>query len=312
MSFQVCREDPLRKSMGSKTAFYLVFTDLDGTLLDHDTYDWGPAIPALDLCRTRGVPVILVSSKTRAEMDVLRRKLSLTGPFISENGGGIFFPVETFPDPPDGAFPDAANGVENPIQRAGSGTKTGLWRISLGVSYERLVRALEDIRSELGWDIQGFSTMGSHEISQLTGLDRQATARAAMREYDEPFVLRGVPPKDLSPLYRAAEERGLSITSGGRFYHLQGKNDKAVAMERVAGHYKACRGDVTTIALGDSPNDFAMLERADIPVLIRSQRTFPDLERRIPGLIVSDRAGPAGWNSVIWQILTPNGEGIDE
>jgi len=71
---------------------FLIFTDLDGTLLDHDTYGWEEALPALDLCRRLGVPVILVSSKTRAEMDVLQNRLGLSAPFISENGGGIFFP----------------------------------------------------------------------------------------------------------------------------------------------------------------------------------------------------------------------------
>lgn len=298
--------------MESNAPFYLVFTDLDGTLLDHDTYDWRPAIPALDLCRVKEVPVILVSSKTRAEMDVLRRRLSLAGPFIAENGGGIFFPMEAFPDPPDGAvFSDEPATPEGSPRWSEPGGKAGLWKISLGVPYAGLVSALEDIRHELNWDIRGFSKMGLEEIARLTGLDREEARWSALREYDEPFIIQGEP-KDLGPLYRAAEQRGLLITAGGRFYHLQGKNDKAMAMERVAAWYRARRERVTVIALGDSPNDFAMLERADIPVLIRSRRTFPDLKRRIPGLIVSDRPGPAGWNLVIQQILTQYGEGVHE
>jgi len=297
--------------MGPNAPLFLVFTDLDGTLLDHDTYDWEPAIPALDVCRERGVPVILVSSKTRAELDILRRRLSLKGPFISENGGGIFFPAETFPDPPAGAVfsrdpqqPDPAS--RGPGNRPGEG---GLWKISLGVPYARLVQALEDIRRELNWDIKGFSMMGLEEISRLTGLAREEARWAALREYDEPFILQGDAPQDLAPLYRAAEKRGLRITSGGRFFHLQGKNDKAGALERVSAHYRKRHDPVTVIALGDSPNDFAMLEKADIPVLIRSPRTFPDLKRRIPGLIVSDQFGPAGWNAVIQRLLRKNGEG---
>lgn len=45
----------------------ILFTDLDGTLLDHESYEWKEAKPALDLCKERRVPIILVSSKTRAE-----------------------------------------------------------------------------------------------------------------------------------------------------------------------------------------------------------------------------------------------------
>ena len=58
----------------SVTPFYVIFTDLDGTLLDHDTYEWKEAEPALDLCKKLGVPVVFVSSKTRAEIEVLRRQ----------------------------------------------------------------------------------------------------------------------------------------------------------------------------------------------------------------------------------------------
>lgn len=301
-------DEPCR-STGSNPPFYLVFTDLDGTLLDHDTYRWDAAIPALEQCKTNGTPVILVSSKTRVEIDILRRRLSLSEPFISENGGGIFFPKERFTDPPPGAV-----SAEDPAANAGSSRvsgparETGLWEISLGVPYVRLIRALEDIRRELRWDIKGFSDMGLEEISRLTGLDKREAQWAAMREYDEPFIIQGEGPADLTPLHRAAEKRGLTVTSGGRFHHLQGKNDKARGMELITALYRACYKSVLAIALGDSPNDFGMLERADIPVLIRSRQTFPGLKRRIPRLRISDQFGPEGWNSVILSILSRNGE----
>ena len=296
-------------STGSASPFFLVFTDLDGTLLDHDTYRWEAALPALEQCKTTGTPVILVSSKTRVEIDILRRRLSLSEPFISENGGGIFFPKERFLDPPPGSV-SAHDLSANAGSLGGYGLakKTDLWEISLGVSYARLTQALKDIRHELNWDIRGFSDMGLGEISRLTGLDKKETQWAAMREYDEPFIIQGKRPGDVAPLYRAAEKRGLSVTSGGRFYHLQGKNDKAKGMELIAIWYRARHENVLAIALGDSPNDFAMLEQADIPVLIRSRRAFPGLKRRIPRLRISDQFGPAGWNSVILSILSQNGE----
>ena len=288
--------------------FFLVFTDLDGTLLDHDTYGWEEAIPALELCITRDVPVILVSSKTRAEMNVLRRRLSLSAPFISENGGGIFFPEEISKDPPP-----VSSGVDIPGFYPGDSTalsacsENGLWILSLGASYNRLIKAFREIRNELGWNMKGFSDMRVEEISRLTGLDKEGARLAARREYDEPFIIEGEEPADLTPLIRAAEERDLLITSGGRFYHLQGKNDKAKGVELITGWYKKYHEKVLTIALGDSPNDFGMLERADFPVLIRSQRSFPDLIKRIPRLITTDDTGPKGWNSAVMNIITVQG-----
>ncbi len=42
----------------------LVFTDLDGTLLNHDDYSWEAARPALEELQRQSIPLILVSSKT--------------------------------------------------------------------------------------------------------------------------------------------------------------------------------------------------------------------------------------------------------
>jgi len=57
----------------------LVFSDLDGTLLDSHSYDWQPAAPWLSRLREANVPVILCSSKTSAEMLYLQKTLQLQG-----------------------------------------------------------------------------------------------------------------------------------------------------------------------------------------------------------------------------------------
>jgi mannosyl-3-phosphoglycerate phosphatase len=264
----------------------MVLTDLDGTLLDSNTYGWEEAQPALDQCRTLGIPIILVSSKTRAEMELLHRNMSLSAPFISENGGGIFFPSENVKEPPPQAFFDK-----------------GLWKWSLGVSYDALIQGFREIRDELGWDLRGFSDMSIEEISDLTGLNKNAARLAAMREYDEPFIASKVQTFDKAAILEAAAKRGLSVTMGGRFFHLQGKNDKGQAMDRVISWYKQNHQRIITIALGDSPNDFSMLERADFPVLIRSQKEFPEIKELIPRLRVSCEMGPKGWSSVMLDFL---------
>lgn len=64
----------------------LIVTDLDGTLLNHDNYSFEGAKPALDRIRELGVPVAIVTSKTRAEVSRLRERLEVPGPDITENG----------------------------------------------------------------------------------------------------------------------------------------------------------------------------------------------------------------------------------
>jgi mannosyl-3-phosphoglycerate phosphatase len=270
----------------SDNTFFIIFSDLDGTLLDHNTYGWQAAQPALNLCKKRHVPIVLVSSKTRAEMELLRSKLSISAPFVSENGGGIFFPSDSFKEPPTEASYDK-----------------GLWKWSLGLSYGHLIRGLKEIRDELRWEIKGFSDMEIEEISQLTGLDPKISRLAAMREFDEPFLILKKQPINENALQKAADKRGLAVTSGGRFYHLQGKNDKGKAMEKIISWYKHEHKQIFSIGLGDSPNDFPMLELADFPVLIRSQREFPELKGEIPRLQVTREIGPKGWNKAILDIL---------
>jgi mannosyl-3-phosphoglycerate phosphatase len=67
----------------------VIFSDLDGTLLDRDTYSFEPARPALRLIKERDIPLVLSSSKTRAEIELHRRRLENHHPFTSENGGGV-------------------------------------------------------------------------------------------------------------------------------------------------------------------------------------------------------------------------------
>ena len=109
--------------------FVIIFTDLDGTLLDHISYDWSKAKPALKICQSLHIPVIMVSSKTRAELDILRKEMAISFPLISENGGGIFFPKELSDAVPPGAFL-----AEN------------LFQWPMGVPYDQLVNSFLEIR----------------------------------------------------------------------------------------------------------------------------------------------------------------------
>ena len=266
--------------------YFIIFTDLDGTLLDHDTYEWEEALPALNLCERLSVPVILASSKTRAEICLLSSKMSISAPFISENGGGIFFQNKTFSEIPEDASFD-----------------NGLWKFSLGMPYRLLVKILHEMRDDLGIDMKGFSDMSIKEISTLTGLDQETARLSSFREYDEPFLINEKEVINKDELIRAAEERGLSITVGGRFYHLHGKNDKGHAMAKIMSIYNKFHKGAVSIALGDSPNDFSMLKTADHPVLIRSKRDFPALKKQIPSLTITSSMGPKAWNETVLNIL---------
>lgn len=265
----------------------MIFSDLDDTLLDHDSYEWEKAKPALEYCITNNIPVILVSSKTRAEIEVIQRDMGLDFPFVTENGGGIFFPE---------SYEPFLSGVK--CTRSGN-----LIKLILGKPYEDLVFQLGEIAQETGLRLRGFSRMTQKEVMNLTGLTDDKCILALKREFDEPFIVMGAEEVDTELLHSSAEKRGLRISEGGRFFHLHGKSDKGNAIARLISLYEKQYGSAFTMAMGDSPNDFGMFKIVDQPVLVKSKKSFPGIKEKYPGIIITDKYGPEGWNATVMGLL---------
>src|ERR687890_869303 len=77
----------------------VVFTDIDGTLVDINTAEYGKKTNELiRIMKEKNIPLILTSAKTRLEQNKIREDLGLSDPFIVENGGAIVIPKGYFPD----------------------------------------------------------------------------------------------------------------------------------------------------------------------------------------------------------------------
>ena len=261
----------------------VVFSDLDGTLLDAATYDFQPAQPALDALRESGIPLVLTSSKTRAEMEYWRRRLDNQHPFVVENGGAIYVP--------EGYFPFSLPGA---IRREGYEV------IELGRPYLELVRALDEAAEETGIPVLGFYRMRVGQIRGRAKLPLAMARLAKQREYDEPFEIRGSHPPD--PLLRAIERRGLRWTRGGRFYHVMGENDKARAVSLLIEAYRRIEPELYTVGLGDALNDVEFLRPVDIAVIVRSPAA-DEMQAALPAARVTQAPGPEGWNEAIRSVL---------
>lgn len=229
-------------------AMRIVFTDLDGTLLDRDSYDWTPAAPALERLREEGVPVVFVTSKTRAETEYWRARLANASPYVVENGGAAHIPAASIPGAP------------------GS--------IVFGARREELIAALEAASAAAGCRIRPFHRMRPSEIAEATGLPPELAVLAARREYDEPFEIvdAGAAPR----LLAAIEARGFRWTRGGRFHHITGANDKGVAVRALLELYRRAFGPVRSFGLGDAPNDEPFLAVVDHPLMVRTPGAWRD------------------------------------
>lgn len=262
----------------------VVFTDLDGTLLDHATYSFEPARPALDALAAAGIPVVFCTSKTRAETERWRLALGNTDPFVAENGGAAFVPEGYFG--PDARY-DKRDG--------------GYGVLEFGRPYAELRRALEDIRAVTGLPLRGFGDMSLDEIADRCGFTREDAEMAALREYDEPFI--GVEGTALAAVEAAARAAGLTVVSGGRFLHLVGGSDKGRAVRALRGLFDASDGPVRAVGLGDSPNDEPMLREVDVPVLVRRPDGSHSGGLHLAGLVLASDSGPEGWREAVLGIL---------
>lgn len=264
----------------------VIFTDLDGTLLDA-SYSFDAAAEALGVIDDLEIPLVLCSSKTRGEIEVWRARLGNHHPFISENGGGIFVPMGYFPA--DSFFNEYSPELEGEYLV-----------IRLGTPYRRLRRAIRELRAE-GFAVTGFGDMSSEEIAARTGLLPSDALLAGERDFDEPFLFHGND-DELGKLFASVRSKGFSITSGA-FFHLMGNSDKGKAVTILAGIYRKQRGRITTISLGNHPNDVPMLEQADYRVLVADSRGNHDPSIQLPGLIREQGTGPAGWNRAVIELL---------
>jgi len=263
----------------------VIFTDLDGTLLDYHTYSFTAALSALELIKEKNIPLIICSSKTRAEIEQWKKRIDNPHPFVSENGGGIFIPHAYFP----------ADNLQSVWSRIES--VNGYTVLVLGTSYTILRETLEEVRRD-GFEVKGFSDMDAAEVAQITELSPEEAALAKKRDFDEPFVFSGGGAR-LEALVAAIEAKGLRCIAGGRLLHLTGDNDKGKAVELLTQLYRKKFGEITTLALGDSPNDFPMLEHVDHPILVRNYEGKHDSRIRLPNLIKADGIGPEGWAQAV-------------
>ncbi|AOY88232.1 mannosyl-3-phosphoglycerate phosphatase [Marinobacter salinus] len=256
----------------------LIFSDLDGTLLNHENYRWDAARPALQRLEAASIPLILNSSKTAPEVRSLRRELGNTDPFIVENGAAVVIPAKTF-----------GNDDEQVV--------------NFGAPRVEVLKVLA-VQREAGARFRGFEDMSVPELADATGLDAESAKRAKERLGTEPLIWEGSD-DELAAFRSALAAENLRLVQGGRFFHAMGIFDKSDGARFLLDKYREQHGgeEVIAIALGDSPNDQQMLESADIPVVIRGVNSD---EVQLPSAkhaMRSIKPGPEGWNECVLNLL---------
>ena len=261
----------------------LIATDLDATLIDHQTYSYAAALPAIEQLKQRDYPIIFNSSKTIAEQQQLRAELNIQDPFIVENGAAVVIPP--------GILDRPANATEDEIQ-------------IFGIPYSEIVTYLAEVRQQQGYRFRGFADFTAAQIAHITGLSLPGAIAAKQRLGTEPLIW-----EDEESLYpdfvRAIAPNNLQVTRGGRFHHVMSHTNKGQALNWLAARYRTVFPQIewTVVALGDSPNDLEMLRVADIGVLIPNPHRAAFEVTGVKNLMCPKCSGPAGWSEAVQAIV---------
>ncbi len=262
----------------------IISTDLDGTLLDHHSYSWQAALPAIKKLQQLNHDIIINTSKTFKEVVLLQRKIGINAPFIVENGSAIYCPIDycstlTF-QPYDNYYS----------------------RHVLGAERDAIASFLHTLRANNNWKFEGYSDWTVDNVIEHTGLSLEDATRSHKRQFSEPILWQDSE-DNFSLFCQAIEKNNLRVIRGGRFIHILGQSDKGKALHFLQSEFYQQKPS-TLICLGDSYNDLDMLNIADIPVLVRSPaHEFPPHQCRNP-VIYTNAYGPEGWLEAINQILT--------
>lgn len=256
----------------------IVFTDLDGTLIDFETYSPNAARPALEVLGEFGVPVVFCSSKTFAEQLELQNQLEMRSPCIVENGAAIVFPEEFFDVPPVGSVAH------------------GTWqRYEMGIESAEVLKIVKRVEQDLGLSLEGYSGLSIREVVEKTGLSREAAMRAGNRDYSETLTLKAEPEfwTRVSGLF---EEMGLKCLHGGRFHTVMDSSvDKGRAVREFVSLVDTDTGKGhRSIGMGDSRNDVDMFKAVDEAYQVQNaagewSELGVDRAQKVEGI------GPIGW-----------------
>jgi mannosyl-3-phosphoglycerate phosphatase len=260
--------------MASKKKF-LVLTDLDGTFLDH-SYSWDEAKPAMARLRELGLPLVLNSSKTVAEMEDLATELGLQSPLVAENGGLLAIPND----------------------------RTGDYSVQIkGLPRKEILEVAHGLRSQMGYKFEGFADWSDQELAERSGLSIIQSQRSLARLATEPFLWEDSESLRLEFADQLSIQ-GIRMLRGGRFWHLMGASDKADGSASVLKYYQELEPDTEwqVIALGDSANDTAMLEAADIAVVI-PHSDGAHISPKAPRVVHAPFPATKGWNAAILSLL---------
>ncbi len=251
----------------------IIFTDLDGSLLDKDTFRFDEIEDYFRELISIGIKIIPNSSKTESELLDFNKLNNLNLSFISENGSSI----------------QGLNLIHSNLPE----------KVSLSRSVDQIYSIYnENIPYHLKHKITFILKLNSKEQQEIFGLPLDKMMLALNRNYSLPIQFNGNE-IEKNEFIQIMNNAGLTVQTGGRVMNICDNVNKSKAMSKALELIrKKLDEEIITIGVGDNENDIEMIKQSNYPCLVKNDNFNCSLIN-IDNLIKSSEPSPRGWSDVI-------------
>ena len=263
----------------------VIMTDLDGCVLDPETYKYDKALSLIQRLREQGIEIIFNSSKTKAEQLLYMDRLGLKNiVFIVENGAAIYIPKKK----------GSLHIINNTICK----DHGDYYACVLGKKVDEIKNMISDIIEKYRDHIIWMDEITPRLFSELTGLPEDEAVLALKREYSYLFIPKTKNRATIDEVLDKIRGRDLNIQVGGvGISQINGDHDKGKALLLLRDIVKDYK-DAHIIAVGDAMNDAPMLKVADTGVLLGVNLDVIKAIGR-DDLIVVRNKGSLAWRNIL-------------
>lgn len=266
---------------------FIIFTDLNGTLLDHNTYSFHKAAAALELCCEKLVPVIFNTSKTYAHILPITQQLDNSHPFVVENGAAIYVPKDYF-----------SSFIANNFNALDAGA---YWLVPFGKKHTDIIDNLTKLSIEFKFEC--VSDLAVEDVAMQAHLPLLQANHIKQRQFSELIVWHDTP-ENLTLFKSNLAKLGLCCLNDGIFYYISSNHDKSASVKFLRNLYDENRDHQHTIvALGDGNKDIPMFNAADIAIIVSSPVNPKLTIENHPNVIRAKFQGPIGWNDSVLSLF---------
>ena len=254
----------------------LLFTDLDGTLLNKKTFEFKAALNLIKNCVSKGINIIPNSSKTDLELDEICENLEIPKVYISENGSCIY------------GLNFLSKNLNEKVRLSRNKDiifKNFTDNINVKLQKKCLILENETLQNQI----------------EVLGLPKNKIFKAMNRKFSTPFIFLGNKEEEVE-LKKHVNKFGLNIQFGGRVLSLGDKVSKGNAMMRFMSLLSnETKKNYVSICVGDNENDFDMLDKCDYPCLVKNG-PLKNINFKNQ-CVFSQKEAPDGWVEVVNKTL---------